>query len=294
MKLALKYGIFVTLVIAAWVALKHFGLHLESTRAQFADLAIFNLTAITGLALGIREKRKMSGGTLTFGVGLITGIKIAVIYAILTSAYFALMLATVGPKMMQQEGETSVVKAFLGVSIGFVLLGTMLSAIIAVIFKRPYRTEGVDGWLLLFVVGQMVLRPIQTVIALTSSSTNPSQIADRFPVTASLMNLERILIVGSVGLGVVVAFYLLRTGHPGAVMLAKIYLVANPVATIALTLLYYSSDLPEDAKIQFIPQQFAVMVLSIVVSLIWFLYFTKSRRIRATYYSANSSQAEPI
>jgi len=83
MKLALKYGIFVTLVIAAWVALKHFVLHLESRPAQFVDVAIFNLTAIAGLALGIREKRTINGGTLTFSEGLITGIKIGVTYAIL-------------------------------------------------------------------------------------------------------------------------------------------------------------------------------------------------------------------
>jgi hypothetical protein len=136
MKLALKYGILVTLVIAAWVALKHFVLHLESQPAQFADVAIFNLTAITGLALGIGEKRRMNGGTLTFGDGFITGIEIAFTYSILTSAYFALLLITVGPKMMQQEGETSVVKAFLGVSIGFALFGTFFSAIISLILRR--------------------------------------------------------------------------------------------------------------------------------------------------------------
>jgi Sec-independent protein secretion pathway component TatC len=135
-KLALKYGIPVTLVIAAWVALKHFVLHLESRPAQFADVVIFNLTAITGLSLGIREKRTINGGTLTFGDGLITGIKIALAYAILTSAYFALLLATVGPKLMQQEGETSVVKAFLGVSIVFALFGAVFSVLIALILRK--------------------------------------------------------------------------------------------------------------------------------------------------------------
>jgi hypothetical protein len=135
-KIALKYGIAVTVVIAAWVALKHFVLHLESQPAQIADLVIFNLAAIVGLTLGIREKRRMNGGTPTFGDGWITGIKIAVTYAVLTSAYFAVLLATVGPKMMQEEGETSMGKAFLGVSIAFALFGTVLSAIIALILKR--------------------------------------------------------------------------------------------------------------------------------------------------------------
>ncbi len=142
MKLALKYGILVTLVIAAWVALKHFVLHLESQPAQFADVAIFNLTAITGLAPGIREKRRTNGGTLTFGGGLITGIKTAVTYAILTSVYFALLLATVGPKLMQQEGETSVVKAFLGISVGFTLFGVVFSAIIALVLRKRRSCVG--------------------------------------------------------------------------------------------------------------------------------------------------------
>jgi hypothetical protein len=139
MKLALKYGIFVTLVIAAWVALKHFVLHLESQPAQIADVVIFNLTAIVGLTMGIRERRTVNGGTLTFGDGLITGIKIAVTYAILTSIYFAVLLITVGPKLMQQEGETSMVKAFLGISIGFTLFGTVFSALIALVLRKRGR-----------------------------------------------------------------------------------------------------------------------------------------------------------
>ena len=136
MKVALKYGIAVTLVIAAWVALKHFVLHLEGPPAQIADVVIFNLAAITGLTLGIREKRKLNGGLLTFGDGLVTGLKIAVTYAILISAYFAILLAVIGPKLMQQAGETSVVKAFLGVSIGFTVFGIVFSAIIALILRK--------------------------------------------------------------------------------------------------------------------------------------------------------------
>ena len=136
MKLALKYGIGVTLVIAAWVALKHFVLHLESQPAQIADVVIFNLAAITGLTLGIKERRAMNGGSLTFCSGLITGISIAVTYAILTSAYFAMLLVVVGPKMMQQEGETSMVKAFLGILIGFALFGTAFSALIALVLRK--------------------------------------------------------------------------------------------------------------------------------------------------------------
>jgi hypothetical protein len=136
MKIALKYGIAVTLIIAVWVALKHFVLHLEGPSAQFADLAIFNLTAIVGLGLGIRERRFANGDSLSLVQGLTTGISIAVTYAILTSLYFALLLAAVGPKLMQQEGETSIVKAFLGVSLVFAVLGTIFSALISLVLRK--------------------------------------------------------------------------------------------------------------------------------------------------------------
>jgi Protein of unknown function (DUF4199) len=136
MKIALKYGIAVALIIAVWVALKHFVLHLEGPSAQFADLAVFNLTAIVGLGLGIRERRRANSDSLSFVQGLATGISIAVTYAILTSLYFVLLLAVVGPKLMQQEGETSIVKAFLGVSLVFAVLGTIFSALISLVLRK--------------------------------------------------------------------------------------------------------------------------------------------------------------
>ena len=133
---ALKYGIAVAAVIAAWVTLKHFVLHLEGPTAQYADIVVFNLSAIVGLVLGIKSKRAANGGILTFGDGWKTGISIAVTYAIFTSLSFLVLLAVLGPKLMQQEGETSYLKAFLGASFGFAVLGTILSAIIALILKK--------------------------------------------------------------------------------------------------------------------------------------------------------------
>jgi len=136
MKIALKYGIAVTLVIAAWVALKHFVLHLEGPSAQFADVAIFNLTSIVALMLGIKERRMANGNRLTFLQGFGVGMSIAVTYAILTSLYFAILLKLVGPKLMQQEGEMNVVQAFLGVSVGFALFGAIFSALISLVLRK--------------------------------------------------------------------------------------------------------------------------------------------------------------
>jgi len=55
---------------------------------------------------------------------------------VLTSLYFVFLLALAGPKIMQQEGETSYVKAFAGVSIGFALFGAIFSAIISLVLRK--------------------------------------------------------------------------------------------------------------------------------------------------------------
>jgi hypothetical protein len=136
MKIALKYGIAVTLIIAAWVALKHFVLHLGGSSAQFADLAVFNLSGIVALMIAIKEKRIANGDRLTFLQGFGTGVSIAVTYAILTSLYFAFLLVLVGPKLMQQEGETNMLAAFLGLGIGMTLFGTIFSALISLVLRK--------------------------------------------------------------------------------------------------------------------------------------------------------------
>jgi Protein of unknown function (DUF4199) len=136
MKIALKYGLAVALIIAAWVALKHFVLHIEGQSAQLADLAVFNLSAIVALMMGIKEKRLANGDRLTFLQGLGTGVSIALTYAILACLYFALMLRLVGPSLMQQEGETNIKAAFLGLGIGLLLFGTIFSVLIALVMKK--------------------------------------------------------------------------------------------------------------------------------------------------------------
>jgi hypothetical protein len=136
MKIALKYGIAVALIIAAWVALKHFVLHIEGPSAQFADVAVFNLSAIVALLMGIKEKRLANGDRLTFLQGLGTGVSIALTYAILTSVYFALLLGLIGPKLMQQEGETNMTAAFLGLGIGLTVFGTIFSLLISLVMRK--------------------------------------------------------------------------------------------------------------------------------------------------------------
>jgi len=145
MKRALKYGILVAVIIAVWIALKHWGLHLDQTRAAIFDTVIFNVAGIIGLALGISDKRAANNGALTFGEGMKTGVAIAITYAVLTAIYFALVLVLVGPVLMQQAGHVGpngeitgpiLIKAFAGLIIGMTFIGAILSVVVTLVLRR--------------------------------------------------------------------------------------------------------------------------------------------------------------
>ncbi|MDX6611097.1 MAG: hypothetical protein QOD75_283 [Blastocatellia bacterium] len=145
MKRALKYGLLVAVIIAVWIALKHWGLHLDQTRAAIFDTVVFNVAGIIVLALGISDKRAANNGGLTFGEGMKTGVAIAITYAVLTAIFFALVLVLVGPGLMQQAGHVGpngeitgpiLVKAFAGLIIGLAFIGTILSVFVTLILKR--------------------------------------------------------------------------------------------------------------------------------------------------------------
>jgi hypothetical protein len=142
---ALKYGVLVTGIIAVYVALKHWGLHLDPARAAVLDTAVFNLAALIGLTLGISERRSANQGLLSFGEGMQTGVCIAIAYAALTALYFAILLLAVGPGIMQQSGEVNangevtgavIGKAFAGVLIGMTVIGTILSLFVSLVLRR--------------------------------------------------------------------------------------------------------------------------------------------------------------
>jgi hypothetical protein len=136
MKLAFKYGVMVTIVIAVWVTVKNYVLHLEGPTVPFIDAAVFNLAAIAGLALGIREKRAANGGTLAYLDGFKTGVLIASVYALLSCLFFAVVMAIMGPELMQRAGHTSYVSAFAGLFFGLALFGTVFSAVVALILRK--------------------------------------------------------------------------------------------------------------------------------------------------------------
>lgn len=149
--------------------------------------------------------------------------------------------------------------------------------------------KGVGGWLLLFVIGQLVCRPVQTCRGTVESLKELQlKLAELFPVTAMIFTVINVLDVVMMFFGIAVAIALLKTGTPKPVKLAKIYLVCNPVVASFTILLVSLSDLPSELKSQVYLNMLIYLVPVTVASVIWFLYFQQSARVYVTYFADQS------
>lgn len=145
MKIAIKFGLIITLVVVAWVVFTRFLFPLSpDSPANLLAPFIFNLTAIICIYLGIRETARHSG--LTFKEGLITGMSISLVYAISSCLFFLVAFLLAGQKLMASEpiAQTTplwqmALIAFAAMFFGALVFGLFYSAIISFLLVRTRR-----------------------------------------------------------------------------------------------------------------------------------------------------------
>src|SRR6266850_5168324 len=137
MKIALKYGLLITLGIMAWVVFAHL-LVPDPTSKVFGAGIFSNLMEICGIFLGISAKGRESGGRPTFKDGLKTGVSIAFVYALSTALFFLVALVLIGSRLMAAEpgAQTrplwqTAAAAFAGLFTGALLFGLVYSTVIS-------------------------------------------------------------------------------------------------------------------------------------------------------------------
>jgi hypothetical protein len=156
------------------------------------------------------------------------------------------------------------------------------------------KLKGVGGWLLFFIIGQLILRPSHILSELYDPKNAVTPLFEAtFPTTATIINMERVVSIGLLAFGVAVALALWKVHNPFSVKLTKIYLIANPVIMLLDTLVYKLSDLPPDIQDSVMQKGLIEAVVVAVACLMWFLYFIKSERVRATYYDDIASLRLP-
>nr|AIA16014.1 Protein of unknown function (DUF2569) [uncultured bacterium] len=152
------------------------------------------------------------------------------------------------------------------------------------------RPRGVGGWLAFFVIGQLVLRPLRTWNELNDPRNLVTPLFEtNFPTTANIIGVERALIIGLTAFGIVVGLSLWKVRTPFSAKLTKIFLVVNPIIFLLSAVAFKFSDLPPKAQNEVMQHGLFETGVLTAVCLVWFLYFTKSERVRATYYDEGDS-----
>lgn len=142
--------------------------------------------------------------------------------------------------------------------------------------------RGIGGWLLFLCISLTILSPIRLVADFYSVRR---ELAPHIAIEPAY----RTLIFGcgvlnfSVAAGLFVAGFMLWGRHPRAVRAAKIALLYYVCSLGPMSILPYLSGVPgEIAKVWSLTILKAIP-LAVVYPLIWFLYLSYSKRVRATF-----------
>ena len=104
MKIALKYGLLITLGLIAWVVVAH--LLVPDPRSpvhSIGAIVFFNLLEFIGIFLAINTKKTVSGNQLDFKSGIKTGMATAFVFVLTSCLFFLVTILIVGPEFMGSE-----------------------------------------------------------------------------------------------------------------------------------------------------------------------------------------------
>jgi hypothetical protein len=146
------------------------------------------------------------------------------------------------------------------------------------------QPSGVGGWLLLFIIGQLACKPVNTCAQLGQSASYPM-----FPLTNFVVSLEFLMSLGMLLFGIVVSLGLLRSTDEGAVRLTKTYLLTQLGVAVFDLFLVCITDAPAHLKDAFIARAFSSAITTGIYVLIWYQYFKRSKRVEATYFNDEES-----
>lgn len=145
MKIAIKYGLLITLVVVLWVLVTHFlfPLRPESKANNLAPI-LFNLAAMVFIYLGIKASAAHS--ELNFKQGIKTGMAISLVYGTASSVFFFIVFLFVGPALMANEPMAQnypiwqvALAASAGMFFGALILGLVYSTVISFLLLRARK-----------------------------------------------------------------------------------------------------------------------------------------------------------
>lgn len=152
MKIALKYGLLITLVVVLWIVIVRLWLELGGgPQGQIISGVLFNAAAILAIFLGTRERKRQLGSALRFKEGIKTGMAISLVYAISACLFFMIEYLVAGPKLLLSEAGPPqaplwqvVAIAYAGLFLGSLIFGLIYSTLIAFFLARRLGRDSTE------------------------------------------------------------------------------------------------------------------------------------------------------
>jgi hypothetical protein len=149
MKLALKYGLIVTVGIMAWTIVAHRLVPNPTSNVHsLGAFTFFNLLHFAAIYLGIKALEREKGQRPTFKEGLKQGVLISFVYAVTASLFFVAVLLVVGTKWMAGEATRPDIpmwrvglQAFAGLTLLTMFFGLVYSTLISFVLAKRLTSE---------------------------------------------------------------------------------------------------------------------------------------------------------
>ena len=147
-KIAIKYGLLITAVVAAWILIVRFGMGVgPESKANIIAPILFNITAIIAIFLGMSARKRQVNGSLGFKDGVKTGMAISLVYAVSACLFFMIEYLVAGPELMNEGNPQNrplwqvAVFAYAGLFFGSLFFGLIYSTVIASILAKRRSEE---------------------------------------------------------------------------------------------------------------------------------------------------------
>ena len=149
MKLAIKYGLIITVVVVLWIVVVRLILKVEpDSNVHTIGPLLFNIVAIIAIFLAMRAKKREQNGQLGFKQGLKVGMAVSLVYAVSSCLFFLIQFLVAGPQLLMNEAGPVAgpiwriaAIAYGGLFFGSLFFGLIYSTIIAFFLARMQGRE---------------------------------------------------------------------------------------------------------------------------------------------------------
>jgi len=154
------------------------------------------------------------------------------------------------------------------------------------------EAKGMGGWLIVFVIA-IFLRPLMVAYNISINFMTIIKLSNEFPFMLTFYTVGKLIDVAICFFGFYVAYCLFKT-KINAPSKAKLLILFSLIQVIFLYILPLFYGLPTDVTKELLAGNILGSIGVLLFCLAWYLYFTKSKRVKNTFLNNQVDDNETI